>query len=288
MSSWVIDDIPWNRFDPEAVDADLVPVVKAASLVEYNADDYRRYLNQVFRDDPKVCAAVNSWAKEELQHGVALGRWAELADPDFDFERHFERFRSNFSVPQDVDCSVRGSRAGELIARCMVETGTNSFYSILADTTDEPVLKVICQRIADDEYAHYHLFYQAMCRYLRREPLKWHQKIRIAFERIVETEDDELASAYWAANACDEQYDRRANAIRYAGGTLRHCRPRHVDKMVRMILKAMGLSPRGPLGWMMIRAVRAYIFYRWVFVPNLRKFMQQMTSRGRYASLAEE
>ncbi len=48
-----------------------------------------------------------------------------------------------------------GSRAGELIARCIAETGTNSFYSALADATDESVLNDICRRIAEGELAHY-------------------------------------------------------------------------------------------------------------------------------------
>jgi len=50
------------------------------------------------------------------------------------------------------DGSVRGSRRGEMIARCVVESGTSSYYSAIRDASQEPVLKEIAGRIAADEY----------------------------------------------------------------------------------------------------------------------------------------
>ena len=41
MAGWTLEDIPWDEFDRARVDLDIVPIVKAASLVEYNAEDYR-------------------------------------------------------------------------------------------------------------------------------------------------------------------------------------------------------------------------------------------------------
>ena len=238
-------------------------------MVEYNAEDYRRYLNGVFEDDPKMRSAVDNWATEEVQHGRALGRWATLADPAFDFERRFERFKRNFRIPLDADHSVRGSRTGELVARCMVETGTNSFYTALADAADEPVLEAICRRIAQDEYAHYHLFYRNMCRYLDREGLNRLQRLRVAFGRIAETEDDELASAYWAANADGESYDRRANAAAYARGALKFYRPRHIARSVEMIFNAVGFDPGRAPGRLTVCVVRAVIWFRSRLMPRI-------------------
>jgi enoyl-[acyl-carrier-protein] reductase (NADH) len=40
-------------------------------------------------------------------------------------------------LPLDVTDSVRGSRTSELIARCMVETGTSSYYTALAEAGRE-------------------------------------------------------------------------------------------------------------------------------------------------------
>ena len=114
MTGWTLDDIPWHRFDPQAVDADLLAVVKTAALVEANAADYVAYLSGVFADDPVFLAQIARWGVEEEQHGAALGRWAELAEPGFDFARALADFRAGFRVPQGLSQSIRGSRGGEL------------------------------------------------------------------------------------------------------------------------------------------------------------------------------
>lgn len=143
MKHWTLDDIPWERFDRRSVDPDIVKIVKAASMVEHNAGDYATYLCNVFHDDPEFQEAARRWAREEVQHGRALARWAKLADPEFDFEASFKRFRQGFRLPLEASESVRGSRAGELIARCVVEVATSSYYRTLHDATDEPALKEI-------------------------------------------------------------------------------------------------------------------------------------------------
>ena len=269
MGTWTLGDIPWDHFDALKVDPELVPVVKAASMVEYNAGHYRQYLNNVFYGDDKACRAIDQWSIEEVQHGRALSHWAELADPEFNFNRSFRRFVENFNFPLEVTESVRGSRTGELVARCMVETGTSSFYSALADATEEPVLKEICLRIAEDEFAHYCLFHSYMRRYLNAENLSLLKRIRVAFDRVVETEDEELASAYWAANRSDEHFDRRSNSVAYAQATLKYYKPKHIARGVEMIFGALGLNPSGPLGWTATHTVRAFIWYRSRLCPSL-------------------
>lgn len=279
MGTWTLEDIPWGAFDSSRVNPELVAIVKAASMVESNADDYRRYLNNVFRDDERLCHAIDRWSVEEVQHGRALARWAALVDPDFDYPRSFDRFRDNYEFPLEVTESVRGSRSGELIARCMVETGTNSFYSALADASDEPVLKEICTRIAEDEFAHYCMFHAYMRKYLRRENLSFREKIRVAVQRVAETEDDELATAYWAANRAGQRFDRRSNAVAYARASLRYYRPRHIRRGVEMILGALGLDPSGPLGWTATRVARAFIWYRVRFTPRVGVVRARLTEK---------
>src|SRR3546814_16420776 len=80
---WTLEDIKWNDFDPTKVDADILCAVKAAAMVEFNAPDYVAYLSNVFSDRPDVKALLRLWGAEEAQHGQALARWAELADPTF-------------------------------------------------------------------------------------------------------------------------------------------------------------------------------------------------------------
>ena len=242
MKHWQIDQLPWDRFDPTKVDPELIPAIKAAAVVERNSVDYALYLNNVFRNDPDFCTAANHWAEEEIQHGDALGRWAMLADPSWDYTAAFQRYRDFYKIPLDVDQSVRGSLTGELIARCMVETGTSSFYSALADTTDEPVLKALCKQIAADEFRHFKLFYDHMHRYLRRENIGLWQRIRIALGRVTETEDDELASAYYTTNIPpDQPYDHTRCIAAYMVRAMRTYRPQHLRRVTTMVFKIIGL-----------------------------------------------
>ena len=248
MKHWRLEDVAWDRFDPAQVDPSIVPLVKAAAMVERNGVDYAVYLGRVFVDDPDFRRASDNWAIEEVQHGDALGRWAMLADPGWNFEAAFQRYRDGYKLPLDADASVRGSRTGELIARCMVETGTSSYYTALAEATEEPVLQQVCKLIAADEYRHFKLFYDHMRRYLARERLGMLNRLKIAAGRITESEDDELAFAYHCGNepeATAYQHERCIAA--YMGRAISFYRFRHIERAMGMILKSVGLPPRGRL-----------------------------------------
>lgn len=246
MKHWQIDEVAWDRFDPSKVDPRTVPIMKAAAMVERNGTDYAAYLKSVFHDDPDFCQAADNWALEEVQHGDALGHWATLADPSWDYAAAFARYKAGYKIDTLADASVRGSRTGELIARCLVETGTSSYYSAVADASGEPVLQQICRQIAADEFRHFKLFYDHMRRYLERENLWLVQRLRIAAGRITETEDDELAFAFHCANdAPGVAYDHERCLAAYLGKAFAYYRQRHIDRGMGMILKAVGLPPRG-------------------------------------------
>lgn len=254
LKHWTADDIPWDRFDPARVDADMLRLVKAAAMVEKNSADYATYLKNVFPDDADFVAAADHWASEEVQHGDVLGRWAEMADPDFHFAERFRVFQDGYKIPVDAAASVRGSRAGELVARCVVEVGTSSYYTSLAGGTEEPVLKAICRRIASDEFRHYKLFYTHLNRYVGRENPSTLARLRVAIGRIVETDDDELAYAYYAGNNTGEAYERRRNADAYAARAYRYYRPDIIQRGIAMTFKATGLDPQGWLARLTARA----------------------------------
>jgi len=247
MKHWRIDDVPWDRFDRTKLDPQIVALVKAAAMVERNGIDYGTYLNRVFVDDPDFRAAADRWSLEEVQHGDTLGRWAALADPEWDFEAAFARYKAGYHLPLlDADNSVRGSRTGELIARCMVESGTSSYYSALGDAAEEPVLRELCRLIAADEFRHFKLFYDHMRRYLKRERISVLQRLRIAASRIGESEDDELAYAFYCGNAPPEAAYQHKQAIAgYMSRAMTMYRYRHLERAVGMIMKAIGLPPRG-------------------------------------------
>lgn len=253
MGAWTLDDIPWDRFDPAQADRELVPIVKAASLVEHNGRAYAHHLCRVFADDPEFQETARRWGEEEVTHGRALARWAALADPSFDFDAAFASFRQGFHVDFDSDRSRRGSRAGEMVARCVVEIGTSSYYTALREAASEPVLREICRHIAADELRHYRLFYKNLDRYLAQDRIGRFGRLRIALGRVAESDDDELAYAYYAANETGRPYDRRHYNRAYASRAYALYRPHHVERGVAMLLKAAGLTPNG---WLAILASR--------------------------------
>ncbi len=269
MKHWRIEQVAWDRFDPARVDPSLIPLVKAAAMVERNGDDYALYLTSIFRDDPDFRQAALHWAEEEVQHGEALGRWATLADPGWDFRAAFARYRESFKINTTADASIRGSLTGELIARCMVETGTSSYYTALGEGTTEPVLKEICRLIAADEYRHFKLFYDHMKRYLARENLSFLQRLRVAAGRIGESEDDELAYAFHCSNeAPGTPYDHDRCIAGYMGRAMGYYRYHHIERGMGMIFKSIGLEPRGRLSGLAARGAWRLLQWR----------------RGRYAS----
>ena len=156
---------------------------------------------------------------------------------------------------------MRGSRTGELVARCIVEVGTSSYYTALSEASEEPVLKEICRRIAADELRHYKLFYDHLKRYLEREGIgKW-RRIWVALGRIGESEDDELAYAYYAANGGGEAYERKRWSKAYMNRAFGYYRPKHVQRAVSMTFKAAGLNPQSRLADWVSRF--GFRFLRW-------------------------
>jgi len=245
MPRWSADDIAWGALDRNKIDRDLLSVIKAASLTEYNAAHYTHYLKNIFADDLVFHAALSEWQSEEEQHGRMLARYARMADPQFDFAGAFQSFTDGYQIPLDARESVRGSKVGELVARCIVETGTSSFYTALSEATREPVLKQLCRRIAADEFRHYRTFLGGLQRYQALQPVSILTRLKVVIGRLRETEDDELAFAYHCANEAGLAYDR-ARCIRvYGKRAYSVYRPRHAEQVVRMTFRASGLKPQG-------------------------------------------
>ncbi|HEX3808669.1 MAG TPA: hypothetical protein VHW02_03120 [Rhizomicrobium sp.] len=252
---WTLDDVQWAKFDASKVDPQMLAAIKAAALVEYNAPDYVTYLCSVFKNStPQTLANIREWGGEESQHGRALGRWAEMADPTFNLEDAFARFRKGYRPEHfsgaDME-SIRGSRRGEMIARCVVESGTSSYYSAIRESTQEPVLKEISGRIAADEFRHYKLFYETL--QIQDEPdLPFWRKLMVAVGRVTESDDDELAYAYYCANVPAAQeasvpYKREVFAKAYNAKIMTLYRRHHIKKLVQMVAKAVGADPQGRL-----------------------------------------
>lgn len=270
---WTLEDVDWSQFDATKVDPALLATIKGAALVEYNAHDYVEYLTRVFKTaDPETLADIVRWGEEEVQHGLALGRWAEMADSSFDFQSSFARFRAGYTPPHfanDSEISVRGTRQGEMVARCVVESGTSSFYSAIRDATDEPVLKEVAGRIAADEFRHYKLFFETLHKQNEPEMPLW-RKLIIAVTRVNEADDDELSYAYYCANVPESEeatkpYRRAEYARAYHAKVMTlYTRP-HINKLIQMVAKAVGAKPQsrmtsvaGAVMWQVLRMRAGY------------------------------
>jgi hypothetical protein len=269
IAHWTLDDIAWDRFDAGLVDPELLKAVKAASLVEYNAADYVTYLKKVFAGDAAAHTAIEQWGHEEIQHGLALGRWAELADPSFDFMTAFAKFREGYRPPhfENADGSIRGSRAGEMVARCVVESGTTSYYSAMRDASGEPVLREVAGRIAGDEMRHWRLFFDLLKTQPDAKRLSFWSKLKIAATRVNEAEDDELAYAYYCANTPAAEigtapYDRKACVKAYETRVTRLYRREHIERAIGMIAIAVGSRPKSWLARTASIGLRAALWWK--------------------------
>jgi hypothetical protein len=251
---WTLDDVQWSRFDASKVNPRLLAAAKGAALVEFNAPDYVTYLKRVFSGDAVAIEAIEHWGTEETQHGLALARWVKLADPSFDFDDAVRRFREGYRPEHfvgDSEVSLRGSRRGEMISRCVVESGTSSYYSAIRDICDEPVLKEVAGRIAADEFRHYKLFLDTLN--AQSEPdLPFWRKLMVAVSRVNESDDDELAFSYYCGNVPASQeaatpYVRDKYTKLASAAAMFAYRRHHIQKLTQMVAKAIGADPQGRL-----------------------------------------
>jgi hypothetical protein len=213
MERWSVDSLPWDRFRPDLVDPRLLALVKGASLVEFNSEDYVTYLLSIFAGHPDLHEGIAQWGREERRHGEALARWARLADPAFDLASSLARFRNVYQIPLQAKTSIRGSLARELVARCVVETGTSTFYTAIRDASQEPLLKEIAKRIAGDEIRHHALFLGWLENL--EEPLGRWGRLKTLIARAREAGDVELSFAYFAANQPEGFSAQRADQYSY-------------------------------------------------------------------------
>ncbi|MCP4330524.1 MAG: ferritin-like domain-containing protein [Alphaproteobacteria bacterium] len=263
---WQATDIHWDRFQASRADPDLVKLVKAASLVEHNAPVYAQYLCNVFHDDPAFAKLAKDWSDEEVKHGKTLARYAMLADPDFDFDVAFKRYTEGFRVPVDVSESVRGSLTGEILARCVVETGTSSHYTAIRRATDEPLLQELCRNLAADELRHYKTFWEFSKKLREKEGIGLVRRARVVIGRVAEAQDEELAYAFHSANEKPGSFNLKRSNETYAGHAYGLYPPYLLERIVAMLLNVIGLKPHGRLNrlisrlahWKMQRRARRF------------------------------
>jgi hypothetical protein len=164
---WHVDDVPYERIRRETIaDNDLYfYLVTTASFIEITSDIYTRNLIEYYAGDEVIADWLNTtWEPEELQHGTALKRYVQTVWPEFDWESAYRDFQEDYSRFCKVEL-LGPTRALEMAARCVVEMGTCSYYTMLHRGSPEPVLADITRNIRTDEAYHYKHFYEFFLRY---------------------------------------------------------------------------------------------------------------------------
>lgn len=194
---WSITDIPFDRIDSSKIhhDETLFFVLASASLVESGSDIYAGLLSDHFgRDSAAAAWLTNVWKHEELQHGRALRAYVAHAWSDFDWENTRKNFMAEYST-YCLPAMLEPSRALELVARCVVETGTAALYRALHEYTKEPVLKQLAANIWSDEVRHYKNFYRYFNEYnLTEENSRWKISLTLA-KRLSEIRNEDADCA---------------------------------------------------------------------------------------------
>jgi hypothetical protein len=252
---WRLADINFDGIDRALIadDAMAFKIVLLASFIEIGSDLYADNLFAYFADDGEVSAWLRqSWQPEEVQHGNALRAYAVHVWPEVDWKLRFDEFFAAYSRTCTVS-ELEPARALELAARCIVETGTSTFYSALHHYAREPVLKDLAARIFADEVRHYKHFYHHFCRYQQREQHSRWRIGRTLLKRLVETRTGDGYYAYrqlWDGGGSSDttafEADYRAFARSFAA-IVRRYGPRGMP--IRMGLRPLQL-PAALVAWL--------------------------------------
>lgn len=245
---WTVDDIDFARIDTARVrkDENLFYLVACASFVESGSDLYTHNLAEYYRDDAEIERWLRQqWEPEELRHGAALRAYVEHVWPEFAWERAYRGFLEEYAQYCKVEL-LEPTRTQELAARCVVETGTATYYRALARAADEPVLQQLAGLIATDEVNHYKHFYQYFRRYRRQERIGRSRVFGTLGRRTLElkSEDADCAIRHVMQERCP---DLAADPARLKALASRISRTVHAnlrpETAIKMILRPLELPP---------------------------------------------
>jgi hypothetical protein len=246
---WRIEDIDLTRIDRQraAANEDLLLLLCASSFIESGSDVYTSNLSTFFHGDPEVSEWLNTeWEPEELQHGRALKTYIEYVWPEFDWDAAFRSFFDEYSKTCSFE-EFEKTRALEMVARCVVETGTATLYRAIGECSDDPVLKEITDNIRTDEVRHYKHFFRYFKKYNQIEGQGRLAVLGALLRRVMEikNEDSEIALRHVFAfrypdRVNDPAYNREMTAR--VTRLVRH--NLSADMCVKMLLKPLDIPAK--------------------------------------------
>lgn len=157
---WRLDDIAYAQIDHAAIadDEDMFYLLMSASFVETGSDTYATNLGAHYAQYPDIQQWLEDrWEHEELQHGASLRRYVETVWPSFEWQKAYDGFFAEYSLLCTQEALLPDPRL-EMVARCVVETGTTAYYHTLRELSKEPVLTGLMGNIRNDEVGHFKHF----------------------------------------------------------------------------------------------------------------------------------
>jgi ferritin len=246
---WTLEEINYSRIQIEAIhdEVDLFYLLVSASFIESGSDTYTRNLVEHYDAYPQIADWLqHQWEPEELQHGRALKAYVQTVWPDFDWESAYAAFFDEYSRLCMVE-ELEDDRALELVARCVVETGTTTYYQTLRDLSPDPVLTDLAEHIRTDEVQHYKHFFRYFKELNTERRLSRTRVLGSLRRRLVElrTSDSDIALRHvWAFRQAmpgvdQEPFEQVCQRLyKHVGTRL------PMDQAVKMLLKPLALPHR--------------------------------------------
>jgi hypothetical protein len=247
---WRLADIDFSRLQREKVrdDETLFFMLATSALVEAATTHYASNLIEYYAGDAELAIWLRAqWQPEELQHGASLRAYVEAVWPEFDWDRAFGGFYPEYAAACTQE-ELEPSRALEMAARCVVETGTATLYQTLNTYATEPVLRQITAHLKSDEVRHYSYFYDAYRRYCveNGRPPRW-RVARALLRRVLEAFNDDGDIAFrhaWNGRYPDRPFTA-GDYKRFQKAMRERITPNlPVTMSTKMLLKPLALPPR--------------------------------------------
>lgn len=246
---WQVDNIDWQRIDHSRIaqDENLFYLLTSASYIESGSDLYTRNLVQHYDGNTEVAQWLNQqWEPEELQHGRALALYVQAAWPSFDWQSGFEGFLAEYGPLCNME-ALEEDRALEMVARCVVEMGTTTYYHTLRELSAEPLLTELLGHIRTDEVNHYKHFLAYFRQLNASRPVSRLRIARALYQRLLElrSSDSDVALRHvWAHKG--DLFPNGAQSFEEISGRVYKLVSQRLpaEQAVRMLMKPLDLPHR--------------------------------------------
>lgn len=156
-ANWGISSLPWDKIQPEKAEKHIVEWVKASAIFECTAYGGALNFYREFSDDLDFTQWVSLWSADEIKHPFVLAKWLRAVGVPFD-QTYMEANRDAYPIGK--------SRVRTLAVNIISEMKAAAWYRMIAERTQEPVLKRIMFKLSGDEARHAGSFFLYARKYI--------------------------------------------------------------------------------------------------------------------------